>query len=189
MSTTNNTTLYVVFPYYEWLEFKKTGYIPNDTFYPEITRKWVCDQVHERIKNKEKYAQQKETITDPMYCYVTKPNPRHTYPRKHVVCKIRVPDVNDIVYFDDMMYIRVLNSITGYGKYYYCAYSEQEFDAKEHASKEECFESCKRMFEVEYTPERKISWVGPVVLRAFIPALTRDMIRKVWVYSGNGKKK
>lgn len=48
--TTLPETIYVVLSYQEWLEFKRTETIPEDTFYNFETREWIREQVHNRVK-------------------------------------------------------------------------------------------------------------------------------------------
>lgn len=188
--TTLPETIYVVLSYQEWLEFKRTETIPEDTFYNFETREWIREQVHNRVKNACGTVPEKYKNIDPIYCHVTKPIPSKTFPRKHVVCKVRVHNARDIVHFDDNMYVSVLNCFQGNGRYYYSSYNEQEDIEKNDihkASKEKCLESYERMFDMDIS-KRSQSCVGPIEKRAFIPYLTKDMIRKVWIYSGNGKR-
>lgn len=185
-------TLYVVFTYYEWQEFKRSGIIQDDTFYSIGIRTWLKEQVHKRSKYNGSLQQ------EPMYCFVQKPDPHTNFPQKHVVCKVRVTNPESIVYFDDNMYVHVLNS---FDHPWFCSYTETEDKEKNDdtiiskttkRTKEECLQSFERMFDVcpEHAKKegRQNWWVGPMELRAFLPYLTRDMIRKVWVYRGNGKR-
>lgn len=193
-------TLYIILSYYEWQEFKRSGSIPQDTLYSVGMRTWLKEQVYKR-SNHDVILNQTSNVTtqqEPMYCFVQKPDPHTNFPQKHVVCKVRVTNPDSIVYFDDNMYVHVLNS---FDHLWFCSYTEAEDKEKNDdmiiskttkRTKEECLQSFERMFDVcpEHAKKegRQNWWVGPMELRAFIPYLTRDMIRKVWVYRGNGKR-
>lgn len=66
--------------------------------------------------------------------------------------------------------------------------TEEEF-YDEH-TKQESDDSVSRVFVPEcYDSKRELSWCGRPYIQTFIPApLTRESVRKVWVYSANGKR-
>lgn len=159
--------VYVIFRYYEWLEFKRNGTIPEDE--PVYKHEWVYNQVRRRTGLDNALA---------LYCFADKPH--HHYPPKRIVCKVRIPNEH-IVYFDDTMYIHVLNDMNN-NKHSFNGWSEMESEQNKNASVETCLASYERMFDINGAHLREYRWIGPVEKRAFIPYLTRSMIRKVWVY-------
>ena len=158
--------------YDDWQNFKETGKFERDC---ELNRedivRWYSEQVEKRIGSE---------IVFPYYCFVEKPLGKWYAPPKRVVLKIRV-DPSKVVMFDDDDYVHVLNCLYN-NKHMYLAWNEAEYNEKEHCSTEECIESYPRMFDLD-PRKRCAKWSGPVNPRAFIPNVTRDMVRKVWVYS------
>jgi len=55
-----------------------------------------------------------------------------------------------------------------------------------HASYNDCLKSCERMFDID-SLNRDYKWLGSPLIRAFIPKLTRDMVRRYTVYK-RGKR-
>ena len=132
--------VYICLGYYEWLDFKiSRECLYQENEYIDMDKKiWIAQQISKRIE-------WCGIPLNPIYCFLEKPKFR-LGPAKHVICKVLV-DPTNIVYFDDTLYVYLLNS----------TFTEKEGDEK--------------MFTSNTSNKR-----------AFIPYVTRNMVRKVWVY-------
>ena len=167
------TYLYINVSYNDWQEFKSSGKaFEGDELNREDIIKWYSDQVSKRLDG--------VNVSFRHYCFVEKP-PIINYfsPMKRVVLKIRIPS-SLVVLFDDNFYVLVLNSLYN-RSHMYLAFNEREDAEKADCTIEECHASYERMFDLD-SDKRCKNWAGDIQLRAFIPYLTRSMIRKVWVY-------
>jgi hypothetical protein len=168
--------VYVFMCYYQWQEMKLTGTF--DILYNEqgsVMQEWLTNQMAKRIP-----AQIE--IDKPIYTFLTKPKVGTLRLAKHVICKVKIDDAL-VVPFDENAYLHVLNCINN-DYHSYCSWSEEEDIAKHTVSKDECMESYERMFNMSNIC-RSVRWTGKLDPYAFIPFLTCDMVKKVWVYRNN----
>ena len=169
--------VYVNLGYYQWQDIKRTGVfgirgVNDNDECGQAMIDWLVDQLHKRLPPSTR-------IDKPIYTFMCKPPVHDFYPAKRVICKVKIDDTL-VVPFDDNTYLYALNSINN-DTHSFCAWSEEEDVARRDASKQECMESYKRMFKMSEQC-RSNRWVSPVEPRAFIPFLTRDMVKKVWIY-------
>lgn len=119
-------------------------------------------------------------------CY-DKP-PAWWWPRRRVVCKVRVDGEEALVRYDDHLYVHLLNSL-GNGFHQFLSLTEAEDAAMQGASEDECRRSYARVF-MSSSPgdvrdvERDPRWCGRPQPFAFVPCLRRDMIVKASFYDG-----
>ena len=168
--------VYVNLGYYQWQELKRTGALGisgDDGECGKEMTDWLMGQMRRRLPPGTR-------IDAPIYTFMSKPPVHDFYPAKRAVCKVEV-DITSAVRFDENTYLQVLNSINN-GLHSFCSFSEEEDVARRHASEQECLESYERMFCAEDTPHRSVRWMGPVDPHAFVPFLTRAMVKKVWIY-------
>jgi hypothetical protein len=163
--------LYMCLSYDDWQEFKKTGKFKcmSEFEKPEVLG-WYKTQVEKRLGT---------TIEHPHYCFYDKS--KIFYPAKRAVIKIRI-DTNLVVPFNDHEYVHVLDCLYN-NIHIFNSLSQKEYNESKTASVQECFESYERMFDLSL--DRDYKWCGVPDLRAFIPYLKRDMVRKVWIFKYN----
>jgi hypothetical protein len=166
--------LYVCMDYADWQECKATGvYKCVDEFVRDEAKAWMIAQVERRLNVKLPAG------FDPCYCFYEKP-PMWPLRGRTVVCKIRVDD-KLVLPFDDIGYVSALNCMNNKMNLFNSMTEEEDRSTRD-ATYEECVTSHERMFDVS-GEGREYRWCGGVQLQAFVPVVTRDMVRKVWVYS------
>jgi hypothetical protein len=173
--------VYVVLPYDEWVEMKRTGtHVPvgETDIFSERVNTWLRPQVLARMGEAPD-----DRIEEPgVYAWVSKP--KHLWPPriKRAILKVRVP-THRAVLFDDIMYVRLLNTV-GNGHRDFFSFSEAEESATH--TPDEIEASMQRTFAPHcYGATRSRMWCGVPDMRAFIPSpLLRTSVRKVWIYHG-----
>lgn len=123
--------------------------------------------------------------TNPEYifCSLSKP-PLWYYPSKRAVLKIKILKKH-VVTIDENMFIQAINVLNN-GWNSMISFTEKEHNDDDKYSDEEKKNSLQRVFYPECnSTERENRWCGKIELHALIPYLTRNMIRKVWIYSKN----
>jgi hypothetical protein len=167
--------MYLVLPHAEWSAFKAAGELcPVE---PDERDRAATAWLNRQIAARTGIAEDGGCLREPTYAFLSKPPPMW-FRHKRAVLKVRVPEERAVL-FDDHGYVEVVNAL-GNGL--------EHFDGAEGAealaTDEEKLRSLERMFDV----------VGPgtgpddpfVELRAFVTgAVTRHMVRKVWVYCGD----
>ena len=163
--------VYVALSYYEWQHMKSTEEIPPDIAAKQSRiRDWLYPQIKMRLPPH-------TYMNEPIYAFLEKP--KKCWPAKRALLKVQVPP-HRIVTFDDYGYVHLLNTI-GNGYHDFLAFNRKESDASH--TEEECISSYERMFDL--TTPRQHSWVGKPQPQAFIPHLTIDMVKKVYIYRNN----
>lgn len=179
--------VYVIFSLKEWEETLRN--MPRrDVISIEPEWSWSLEPFfHDFITGSisKKTGLPKEQV-HPITTYYTKP-PTWIYPRRRVVCKVRIDDPSkQLVWYDDQMYVWLLNTL-GNGHYEFMSTSEEESKRMFGASRDENIKSYDRMFDIDLIREHK--WIGAPIPCAFIGRLTRDMIVKCQVYNGSKKER
>jgi len=165
--------VYVLMPYNDWQEFKNIGKIDNFDECEQSFKDWLKNQMRSRgclILESD----------IPIYAYSEKP-PLWYHPFKRVICKVLVNE-SDIIEFDEHIYIHTLDCFNNKTDIF-SSVSETEDNEKINASHDECLKSYERMFDKDL--KRDPRWIGKYEKRIFISSLSRNMIRKVWVYRGS----
>ena len=181
MDTT--TFVYVIFSLDEWFAIRKLDRDDEVCIDPEWS--WCRENtLHEYMLDT---LSAKSTIRclHPVSAYYTKPSPHWTYPRRRIVCKIRIDDpTTQLVWYDDVLYVHLLNRL-GNGMHEFLSVSEDEDKQMQNADIKDCIASYDRVF--DYDIKRELRWVGRPEPRAFITRLTRCMIVKYQAYNGPTK--
>jgi hypothetical protein len=178
-------SVYTIMSYDAWQAFKLTSELgQNDELEAEGVkdefRTWIVEQVDGILGQRPTGIR---CAKYPIYCFTTRPRPPFSLrpSERMVILKIRVSDAL-CVEFDDNQYVDLLNSFAkGMHEYMHPideVWTCDDLDAlyiedKNKYSDKECIESYIRMFDVSsFRTERRV----------FIPMLTRNMIKKVWIY-------
>lgn len=167
---TENVDVYVFFSNNMWNNIKKLQ-LDAIIIYDELYNyhegyEWIKDQVSKRAN----------IPINECYPYFASLSIHENINHENtIICKVSI-DKNKLVYIDDNMYVFFLNSISN-NFYLFNSINENEDIEKKNASKDECFKSYERMFQLDLP--RDISWVGNISLFVFLPYLTKSMLSEI----------
>jgi hypothetical protein len=178
-----STFVYVVFSLDEWFDIRKLDCDDDVCIDPDWS--WCKENtLHEYMLD---VLSVKSTVRclHPVSAYYTKPSLHWTYPRRRIVCKVRIDNPStQLVWYDDVLYVHLLNTL-GNGKHTFLSVSEEEDQKMQNADINDCIASYDRIFDDNI--QRDLRWVGRPEPRAFITRLTRGMIAKYQAYNGDKK--
>lgn len=144
---------------------------------------WMLEQMKKRLPSSSFNIGDKNNINvnsnlvGPHWLFIHKEDINWDFHIDHVVLEISKNN-NDCLFFDDNDWVTVANNILNNDYFAYLAYSQQEADANQNASKEEIQTSWERMFHV-YENKRDETYCGPLEIRAVTPFIHISDIIKI----------
>lgn len=174
------TTLYVRISCDQWQQMKHHGILLHKD-YCDAAHEWFAREVAKRsivpwggIYHLSWSCSFHPWTKELTYCFLEK-HKWLKYGPEHMILKIQV-NSDMVVPFIDDGYVRIVTD-TNTGKPSFLSWKNTEYDETAGASDEECQASYSRVFDVSKRSN----------IRAFLPFVTRDMVKKVWVYR-HGKR-
>ena len=170
-----NHHVYVGLPITIWDRVKSTGHLDLPYHFEGRVVPWIQGQLIKRLD----FVEYTEII--PVYCHLTKKDAVKWWDTSRDIAVLKVR-IKTCLVFDDHQFVNAMNGPLNENPGGFLSWSESEHLMMRNATLEEGLASCERMFDLDNT-QRDRRWCGSVDPRAFIPNLTREMVRRVGYYS------